>query len=70
MSKNFILNVNNLKTENDSKKIKDYFLNSVSGIEKVDIDMDLKIVSVFYNESVGSPNVILESLERIGYPAR
>ena len=69
MSKTFILNIDNLKSNDDIKRIKQHF-STVVGIEKVDIDTELNIVSIRYNENVGSPNAILESFETLGYPVR
>jgi len=67
MSKTFILNIDNLKTNDDIKRIQQHFSTTV-GIEKLDIDADLNIVSIRYNENVGSPNSILESFDALGYP--
>ena len=67
MSKTFILNIDNLKTNDDIKRIQQHF-DTIVGIENLDIDTNLSIVSIRYNENVGSPNSILESFETLGYP--
>lgn len=69
LSKTFVLNIRNLDTIEDAAKIEHYFMNR-PGIEKVDIEMALNIVSLRYNETVGSPHQLLEAFERLGYPVR
>lgn len=69
LSKTFMLNIRNLDTAEDAAKIEEYFMNR-SGIEKVDIEMDLNIVSLRYNENFGSPQQLLDALEYLGYPVR
>jgi len=69
MSKTFVLNINNLHSTDDALKIRTYFLDH-PGIEKVDIEMELNIVSLRYNESVGSPYKLLEAFTTLGYPVR
>ena len=68
--KTYVLNIRNLNTAEDAAKINDYFMDQ-PGVEKVDIEMDLSIVSIHYNESViGSLNKILEAFDRLGYLVR
>ena len=69
LSKTFILNIRNLDTVEDAVKIENHFMN-LPGVEKVDIEMALNIVSLRYNESVGSPHQLLEAFEQLGYPVR
>jgi len=69
LTKTFVLNIKNLNTAEDATKIKDHFM-SRPGVEKVDIEMSLSIVSLRYNESVGSPHKLLEAFDRLGYPVR
>ena len=69
MTKTFVLNIENLNSAEDVAKIEDHFM-SRPGVEKVEIEMDLKIVSLSYNESVGSPNKLLEAFNHLGYPVR
>ena len=69
LSKSYVLNIENLKTAEDAAKIEAYLLDQ-PGVEKVDIEMSLSIVSIYYNESVGSVNKLLESFSRLGYPVR
>jgi len=69
MTKTFVLNIANLKSEADALKIEEYFM-GLPGLEKVDIEMNLSLVSLCYNEAAGSPLTLLESLERLGYPVR
>jgi len=64
-----VLNIRNLETAADAVKIEDYFM-SKPGVEQVDIEIDLNIVSLRYNEAVGSPHQLLEAFERLGYPGR
>jgi len=70
MSKTFILNIKNLKVEADAAKIRDYFRHNLEGIEELDINMKLSLVSVKYTESIGSPKYILDALDHLGYPVR
>ena len=69
MIKTFILNIENLNTAEDVTKIEDYFM-SFSGVEKIEIEMSLSIVSLYYNESIGSPHKLLEAFDKLGYPVR
>jgi len=69
VTKTFVLSVENLNSSEDATKIEDYFL-SRPGVEKVTVEMDLKIVSLSYNESVGSPKKLLEAFGTLGYPVR
>ena len=69
MTKTFVLNVKNLNAAEDAAKIEDYFM-SRPGVEKVDIEMNLSIVTLHYNEAVGSPNKLLEAFDHLGYPVR
>ena len=69
LTKSFVLNVANLNTDADATKIRDHFLN-MTGVEKVNIEMTLKLVSLYYNEEVGSPHKLLTALDDLGYPAR
>jgi len=69
VTKTFVLNIENLNSAEDVAKIEDHFM-SRPGVEKVEIEMDLKIVSLSYNESVGSPNKLLEAFNHLGYPVR
>lgn len=69
MTKTFILNIENLHSAEDVTKIRDHFMNR-PGIEKVDIEMGLKLVSLRYNDQVGSPSKLLEALDYLGYSVR
>ena len=69
MTKTFILNVKNLNTAADAAKIEDYFMKLV-GVEKVVVELDLSIVTLYYGEAVGSPNKLLNAFGKIGYPVR
>ena len=55
MAKTFMLNVENLSSNEDIEKIKSYFETNLEGVEKLDINLSLKLVSVHYNEGIGSP---------------
>jgi len=69
-TKIYVLNLGNLNTDEDAAKIEEYLL-SQTGIEKVEIEMSLSIVSIYYNESsVGSLNKVLEGFDALGYPVR
>lgn len=70
MVKTFMLNVENLKTDEDVKKIEHYFETNLDGVEKLDINLSLKLVSVRYNDSIGSPKYILDAFNRLGYTVR
>ena len=70
MAKTFMLNVENLSSNEDVKKIKDYFEKNLEGVEKLDINLSLKLVSVRYNEGIGSPKYILDAFNRLGYTVR
>lgn len=69
LTKSFVLNVENLNTDADAAKIKEYFKN-VAGVVKVDIEMSLKLVSLHYNEEVGSAYKLLTAFDTLGYPVR
>ena len=69
MAKTFVLNIRNLDTAEDAAKIEEHFMNLL-GVEKVEIEMSLNIVSFCYNESFGSPQLLLDALENLGYPVR
>jgi len=69
LAKTFVLNIENLKTDEDVVKIENYFL-SRPGVEKIEIEMSLSLVSIRYNEAVGSPHTLLEAFNRLGYPVR
>jgi len=68
-TKTYVLNIGNLNTTEDADKIKEYLANQ-PGVEKVDIEMSLSIVSINYNETVGSLNEIHKAFDRLGYPVR
>ena len=69
LTKSFVLNVENLHTDADAAKIREYFMN-ITGVEKVDIEMNLKLVSLSYSEEVGSPHKLLTAFDTLGYPVR
>lgn len=64
-----MLNVKNLETEEDVKKIENHFLNQ-PGVENVKVELSLKIVTLYYNDGVGSPHQLLRSFDTLGYPVR
>jgi hypothetical protein len=64
-----VLNIENLNSAEDAAKIENHFM-SRPGVEMVEIEMNLKIVSLRYNEGVGSPNKLLEAFGQLGYPVR
>ena len=69
-TKTYVLNIDNLNTNEDAAKIEEYLLEQ-SGVEKVEIEMSLSIVSIYYDESsIGSLNQILEGFHKLGYPVR
>jgi len=69
-TKTYVLNIGNLNTDEDATKVEEYLL-SQAGIEKVDIEMSLSIVSLHYNESSAvSLGKILEDIDKLGYPVR
>ncbi|HAX72059.1 MAG TPA: copper chaperone [Firmicutes bacterium] len=70
MAKTFMLSISNLKDHHDVKIIEDYFYNNLKGVEKVDVNLTLNLVSVTYNDSIGSSNYILDALNRLGYSVR
>lgn len=70
MVKTFMLNLENLNTTEDAQRIKDYFNTNLEGVEKLDINLSLKVVSVRYNDSIGSPRYILDAFSRLGYTVR
>ncbi len=70
MGKSFMLSIENLKSEDDSTKIKNYFADNLEGVEKVDVNLSLRLVTVYYNEGIGSPKYILDALNRLGYSVR
>ncbi len=55
MAKTFMLNVENLSSHEDVKKINDYIDTNLEGVEKLDINRSLKLVSVRYHEGIGAP---------------
>ena len=69
MTKSFVLNVKNLTTADDVAKIQNHFA-TIHGVEKVDIELELKLVSIHYNEDIGSPSKLLTTLDGLGYPVR
>lgn len=69
MTKTFVLNLENLETTADVQKIESHFL-SRPGVEKIDVELGLKIVSLYYNEEVGSPHKLLEAFTTLGYPVK
>lgn len=70
MSKTFILNIQNLSSDADAAKITEYLQANLEGIEALDINMSMSLVTVKYNETIGSPKYILDALDRIGYTVR
>ena len=70
MAKTFMLNVDNLSSTEDEKKIRDYFETNLDGVEKLDINLSLKLISVHYNEGIGSPKYILDAFNHLGYTVR
>ncbi len=70
MVKTFMINVENLATNEDTKRIEDYFKTNLEGVENLDINLSLKLVSVRYNDSIGSPKYILDAFDRLGYKVR
>lgn len=70
MAKTFMLNVENLSSNEDIEKIKSYFETNLEGVEKLDINLSLKLVSVHYNEGIGSPKYILDAFNYLGYTVR
>ena len=70
MAKTFMLNVDNLSSNKDEKKIRDYFETNLDGVEKLDINLSLKLISVHYNEGIGSPKYILDAFNHLGYTVR
>ncbi len=70
MAKTFMLNVENLSSNEDIEKIKSYFETNLEGVEKLDINLSLKLVSVHYNEGIGSPKYILDAFNHLGYTVR
>jgi len=69
LAKTFVLNIKNLNTAEDAAKIEDYFMGR-PGVEKVEIELGLSIVSLRYNETFGSPNKLFEAFDRLGFPVR
>ena len=70
MAKTFVLNIANLKNEDDVKKIQDYFDHNLKGIEDLKFELSFKLVSIRYNESVGSPKNILDAFDSLGFTVR
>ena len=69
-TKTYVLNLGNLNTDEDAIRIREYLMNQ-SGVEKIDIEMSLSIVSIYYDESSAlSLNKIHEGINRLGYPVR
>jgi len=64
-----MLNIANLNTTNDEMKIRNHFMD-IRGVEKVDIVLELKIVTLHYNEEIGSPHKLLTAFSDIGYEVR
>lgn len=69
MTKTFVLNIENLNSTEDTAKIEDHFMGR-PGVEDIEFEMDLKIVTIHYNESIGSPNKLLQAFTKLGYPVR
>ena len=69
MNKSFVLNIENLNTDADATTIYDHFMN-IHGVERVKIELDLKLVSLYYSDEVGSPHKLLTAFETIGYHVR
>jgi len=69
LAKTFVLNLENLETTADAQKIENHFLKR-PGVEKVAVELGLKIVSLHYNEDVGSPHKLLEAFTKLGYPVK
>ena len=69
MTKTFVLNLENLETMEDAQKIEHYFLER-PGVEKVEIELNLKLVSLYYNEGAGSPHKLLKAFDSLGYPVK
>ena len=69
MTKTFILNLENLDTVEDAEVIESHFLKR-PGVEKVAVELSLKLVSLYYNEKVGSTHKLLEAFGTLGYNVR
>lgn len=65
-----MINVENLATNEDARKLKIILKSNLEGVEKLDINLSLKLVSVRYNDSIGSPKYILDAFDRLGYKVR
>jgi hypothetical protein len=70
MAKTFIINIEGLNDDSDSKKIENYFAENLKGIEDLKFDFSYQLVTVRYNEGIGTPKNILDAFERLGYPVR
>ena len=70
MAKTFIINIDNLVDDSDIKIIETYFNKHLNGVENLKFEISYKLVTVRYNESVGSPKNILDAFEHLGYPVR
>ena len=70
MAKTFMLNIERLNDESDVKKIENYFKENLKGIEDLKFELSYQLVSVRYNESIGTPKNILDAFEYLGYPVR
>jgi len=70
MAKTFVLNIANLNNDADIKKIQDYFEHNLKGIEDLKFELSFKLVTIRYNESVGSPKNILDALDYLEYTVR
>ena len=69
MTKSYTLNIANLTTNDDATKIREHFSN-IHGVQKIDIVMDLKLVTLYYGEEVGSPHKLLTAFGDLGYEVR
>jgi len=70
MAKTFIINIDRFNDDSDIKKIETYFNENLKGIEDLKFDLAYKLVTVRYNESIGTPKNILDAFEYLGYPVR
>lgn len=69
MNKSYTLNIANLTTDDDATKIREHFSN-IHGVERVDVVLDLKLVTLYYGEEVGSPYKLLTAFADLGYEVR
>ena len=70
MGKSFMLNIENLNSEADVVKINEYFTTNLKGVEKIDTNLSLRLVTIHYNETIGSPKYILDAFSHLGYSVR